>query len=1013
MLSISARAVAVIWALWVVIDYVIHHPYLSKSIMTMPYAGLLVFLGMLAAGGGYWSYRRLKENEVGHFSLVYRGLWLFLGVQLLAAVVLGTFASVAFMPPGSVATRIGYFFFFSTLCFGGLLLLVITWHTLGQWLTSGYKEWSEGSRKLINIALGASIFGTLLVLIGQFGGITPFVLWPILVGILGLGWRPALDFSQEIIWKRQTTMISRPWTLPLLLLTLSVVAINWLGAFKPFPIGYDGASLYVNLARLTAAAGTLPEGGQAFNWSVMMGAGQALFQQPVFAMLFSHGMNLLVLLVLFRLGRKVMSTDYALLAGSLTLLAPYFAFHGIVDEKTDLAFTFILLSTLLLWIESIDKNWGEKATEKLAMFGGRLSLSPISLTCLLGGWLLGYGFGIKYTAVMFALALVSWLGYRLRGRYGFASLLLGGLGLLFLAGIYRFGYLEIEPLAGRGLGLGLLLMAAAAAFLAYGKEWSAIKLPLRALALVGLGFTLAFLPWGIKHLTEHGSLGINQLLEGKSPAPDIDLQDYRLYGELDQQLRRDYWSDIQEIIPDWVTAVAHPYASFTKLSQAGGEVQLNDSGFREEIQRYVGYEPAFWRYLSLPYDLATNVNIPNSRYLDIGFLALLFFPLLLLGRKPKRWIWSVPIFLVIMLLYVALVQISQAYVEGQGLDLATYSTGLVEMYSSVGSSNPDWLYGIYASFLGVFTSLATSLVPLYELGLNANVFAAIVGMLSVCGLLFFGWRDSLKGSSPLFKSLAAFTFSYGIFWWIMGNGIIWYGMPLFVLLPVVIVYFLAKPEQFLGQENSRFSRYFLGTSVGLSLLFFTSLYFTSPFPTDDANENLFRWPFIEYASNSSFSANKALQTFNPVLPDLERMVNADLDGKVYQVNTFYGYLIEDNLGRVYEDPTLSKYQEITSKLNEPEEFFDVLKSEGFRYILFDLRTASADRTADQSLRQKFGSIARILTNSDKVRLLVTDNIVADPNAPMITLRDGSSGNGRYGLDGQTVQLGNLALFEIP
>lgn len=1014
-LIIASRVIAVLWAIWVLLDYLVHHSYLTASLSSPPYGGLLAVLTIGAAGLGYWSWRKIRHSKTADYKLHYRGWWLFLMVQVLALVILAAFGNSSYLPPGSMAVRMGYFFFYSSFCFAGLFLLVTLWHTLGQWLTVGFSSWQAGNHKLINIALGSSIFGTLLAVFGQFGGISIFLLWPLVVAILALGWRNSLEFVRSTVWERKAITWTKAWTLPLFLLLLSIVAINWLAAFKPFPIGYDGAGLYANLARLVAASGTLPEGGQAFNWSVMMGAAQVLFQQPVFAMFLSHSMNLLLLFLLYRLGRKFFSADYSLLAASLTFLAPYFAFHGIVDEKTDLAFTFILLSALLLLLEVFGEKWNQaNADTEVSLFAGRFSLRTSTWVCLLTGWLMGYGFGIKYTAVMFGFALLSWLGYRLKGKLGFAMMLFLSLGVLFVGRVYRFGYLSIEPLPAITLGGVLLLLSGVAAFLAYRKDWQQIMVPARMLSFLALGFLLAFMPWGIKHLSEHQSIGVNQLLEGKSPTPTIDLQDYRIYGYDPEAKKRDYWSDIQEIIPDWVVTATNPYASFTKLAQQNANDELTeDSGFKEEIQRYLGYEPAFWRYFSLPYDLMTNTNIPNSRYLDIGFLGLLFFPLLLLGNRPRRWLWTLPVFLGGLLVYVALVQLSVGYVDGQGFDAVSFHAQLIQQYGTTSDGSSTAFWGLYSGLLSVFTGIATSLVPLYEIGISANVFATIVVMLLLAVALFFGWKNAMRSTPKIFKAFAAFCFTYGLFWWIMGNGIIWYAMPLFVVLPLLVTYFLVHSSAFLGEESASFSRYYLGGATTVTILFFTALYFSSPFPTDNANAALFRWPFIEYASNGNYTEDKALQAFNPVLPDLKRLVNADLEGKVYQVNTFYGYLIEDNLSRVYEDPTLSKYQEVVSKLNQPEEFFDVLKSKGFKYILFDLKTALNDRTNDQSLRQKFGSIARILTNSSKVKLLLTDNIIADPSAPVVRLKDGSSGNGRYGLDGQTVQLGNLALFEIP
>jgi len=48
----------------------------------------------------------------------------------------------------------------------------------------------------------------------------------------------------------------------------------------------------------------------------------------------------------------------------------------------------------------------------------------------------------------------------------------------------------------------------------------------------------------------------------------------------------------------------------------------------EEIQRYLGYETLPVRYLSLPYDVTMNANV-DAYYVEIGFLMLMFIPLIL------------------------------------------------------------------------------------------------------------------------------------------------------------------------------------------------------------------------------------------------------------------------------------------------------------------------------------------------------------------------------------------------
>lgn len=60
---------------------------------------------------------------------------------------------------------------------------------------------------------------------------------------------------------------------------------------------------------------------------------------------------------------------------------------------------------------------------------------------------------------------------------------------------------------------------------------------------------------------------------------------------------------------------------------------------REELQRYFGYELLLYRYLSVPFDITMNNN-QYGNFLDIGFLFLIFIPVLILmlsTSKPIRF----------------------------------------------------------------------------------------------------------------------------------------------------------------------------------------------------------------------------------------------------------------------------------------------------------------------------------------------------------------------------------------
>ena len=216
----------------------------------------------------------------------------------------------------------------------------------------------------------------------------------------------------------------------------------------------------------------------------------------------------------------------------------------------------------------------------------------------------------------------------------------------------------------------------------------------------------------------------------------------------------------------------------------------------------------------------------------------------------------------------------------------------------------------------------------------------------------------------------------------------------------------------MGKSEATFSARFLGTGIGLFIFIATCGYFTGSFPNDNDNKRLFRWPFVDYISNPNAKEKEIVRSFNPVMPEVITQINSDLSAKVYRVNTHFNIHIEANDTRVFSDPLLDKFAQLTANFDDKSVFFDVLKANGYKYIFLDLKTYTLDKTPERSLEKKFISLLQTLTSSQKVRLMQTDNYVEDLNAAEIRLPDGNRRQARSGLLGTAVYRGNIALFEI-
>lgn len=1007
-----SATVCVGWALWVLLDYLVHHPYTTNAILSIPYAGLLGCYGLLALAGGGWVVYRRRKLAVETLAVTFRGGSVYLLVWLFGAAALLAFSTNAFVPEVGAGLRTGYFALTAVGYALGLLLLATVVYVLGDGLLRPLGYAPSGGRRLVAIALGFSLLGFVLVILGLFNALHPYLLWPLLALSLGLRYQAAARFLSATLWQKHELTVRYWWEPAAWVLLFAVLGVNFVAAFKAFPIGYDGSALYVNLAGLIADSAGLPYGGQAFNWSVMMSLGEMLFGRLTMTILLSHGMSFLCILLLYRLARLWLPPSFALLAILVPLVSPYFGFHAFIDEKVDLAFTFIVLASFYLAAEQlwarpqVQSKLEERGAPTVSLFRGRWQPDrSVYLGLLLGG-MAGYAFGIKYTAILYVLALGGWAFYLHGGKRAFFAAAAGAIGLVFAGGIYRYSYLEIDRGAGLLLGLTVLALSLFLFVRAYRGRWRQLLAPGRQLAALTLAAGLAFAPWAWKNGSEHGSLAPDHLLEGKAIGPALDF--------IPSLSLRQPPPGFSPRLTNLRTTDQRPRFRFAAQTQDGGVARnASADGAREEIQRYLGFEAPFWRYVSLPYDLTVNTNIPNARHLDLSFLFLLFLPLLLLFRPGEgRPAWQTLLLVPGLFVYLAGTYYSVYAQPGENyyadqvleqitLELTNRSTGQL-----------TWHQSLYVTLLFPVLWMGEALAVTFAVLGAQPTWAVVLEMTAAFGLLYYATRARITAAPVAFRALAGVLALYGLLWWVLGSGIIWYAMPLFVLFPVVLLYFFAEPGRFLGPALQRFSAVFAGVAIGCFLLVQTLLYFTSAYPGDATQEGLFRWPFVDVVSNPRAQSDRALSQFNPVASEAITYINARPEAKVYRVNTPYGHFIEHNDVRVFSDPVLEAYDRIASRLDEPDRFFDMLYAQGYRFILFDLRTGSLDQTPEKNLFRKFASIARILTESDKVHLLTTDNIVADPSAPVLRLTNGQRLNARRGIHGQTVQLGYLALFEV-
>ena len=1141
---------SVFWVLVVLIAYLGFHPYYFTGLIKMPNAS--IFLGNLLIVAGAWAWwvfsgkpgRTRKVNGLQVYGF-------FFLIQVFSLVVFNSSYEVLQSP-------LSLFSFLGTnlLVHASLFLLYTLAYSVGQPLMdlfSGF--YAKGSHRILSVALGASLVGLVVFLLGAVHLHTTIVTGLLVLVFLGVRYRQVLELWGQVLVKRRVYKYKNRWLqLPVFIL-ISALAVNGIASIKAFPTGFDGASLYMNTTHLIADYQGLVQGGQAYNWELVLSLGEVLFGQEVFSIGIAHFSFLLVLFAGFRLARLLMNRSWSWAAVSLLALNPSFSYHYIYDEKVDLGFTFVTLSVVLLMIEF----WtGAKKTKEASAAPKRLpfNLKAEALMLMLAGWLLGFAFGIKYTGLIGIVAAVAMIGYRFGNYWLSAAILAGFTGALFMLGAGDIAYFPFEGTPPYVPGAISLLTGAVLLVPAF-RQQVQLRAFTRSVLLVGGMALLCFSPWVIRNIALTGQVSVNSILKAPPPVPQMSIQSNDAAAKernpgngtnteksgavkKEKRLKQDgsmmgyqfdgYWwsagvfailagvffmlgagglayspfgytlpyvpgvigllagaallisvfrwqlqlraftrsvllvggmavlgfspwaeqnitANEQLSVNDMLRApflalpgisppdndidqskngteqdntnenngvpeqANRPEKATTPREDGNAKEKLNDNNSkaepvlsvadqtkREEIRRYLGYESGLPLYASLPYDLTMNNNIQKSQYVDIGFLFLVLFPILLLVGKRNGIVQN----LVLMATSLFL------------LLLGVWTTENQEGFSDLGArllvnttpSYESFVNGLWAMLNDTLLSIAAPLDGFFRTLSNMGFAGVFIVILALGGV--WGWllKNRWSGYSPKFKYTLIFTVSFGSLWLLMGSGIVWYGFPMLALLLIYLLY---------AAVNTGFSfKDIRSWAVGLALISYALLSYSLTFisslqPAKNAGY-IYEEPMLR-TFGEGLNRTETLSSFKSYLGEAISYMNQDTSGKVYRVGTFFNYHIDFNDRRVLEDNQLGKFDRAMRSLNDGEKFMDQLKERGFRYVLFDMNTATVDRTPEKSLTRKTQQFLQLLFSSSKARLIYTDNIIkADPGESVPIGRRRVAG--RMGVRGETIYRGTYLLFEI-
>jgi hypothetical protein len=435
-----------------------------------------------------------------------------------------------------------------------------------------------------------------------------------------------------------------------------------------------------------------------------------------------------------------------------------------------------------------------------------------------------------------------------------------------------------------------------------------------------------------------------------------------------------------------------------------GEYALSGAQ-REEIKRYIGYEPGFPLYLSMPYDLTMNTNVPFAQYLDISILFLVFLGLLCFTTI----VWK-QVLVILGLVFFWIFSVYSLYQKDGVATIQDVQTGMETFFAEHPQALGTAAGSIYAAVQKASVSLAIPFHGLYHWMSCWGFLGSFLGILVITAFLVLLLRARFEKLPSNFKGVLAYALSVGFLWILLGNAIVWYAFPVFALLTVWFLYYLRNPAELFGPQLEAFSGRYLWAVLCIVLFLGVALKFYNPGNPMESRQLIYNAPFLKHTGFAS-NREKVFRSFRPFLAETIATINRETDSRVFRVGTFFNYHIKQNDRRVLEDNQLEQYAQITSQLANKEDFLQILKDNGFRYVLFDMNIHSMDRTPEKSLIAKAKDLFELLYFSPKAQLRHTDNIIKDPSGGSFEF-DGKKVPGSPGFSQDVLYPGTYVLYEL-
>jgi hypothetical protein len=505
-MSIGLKVAAILWMIWVFLDYWFKHPLYFKS-----FGSSFIGIAMVHLMVGVLCFFVIQRLMHGRISVL-----LMIGV-FFAFLWSGSLINLLMYSDVPYTTLNVFLYMGRTVIFIGLVTWVI-WsaYLMGSKLLSWTSIGSNSFPAVISTALGLCVFMFVIFIILLAGVFSPWSLatlfaLPILLDIKNIKSQLAA-FIQPI--EKSTSFSALGISCVILLLMMN--AINFGHTLSPFPTGFDALNHYINLPKLMSQSGELVKGYQPYNWSLLQAAAVKLTGRIELALIFSWMGLLLVQWATFEMGRKIMKlpAKYALLGVVFFTYMPAVTTQASQELKVDLGLTFMLLAMVMTGFVLLQQLKINKEGQ------------GIYVLAILVGVLGGFALGIKLTAVIALFAMVAILWYFNLGKNAFFGVFFVCLAIVFMARLdaiagLRTYHSSVQWLQYASLLIGLI-------FLVIGVRLQikkAIKTAMLTL-MMSLSAGLVFMPWLLKNYSEVDNPTFMEILNGANHGPSFNLKKF-------------------------------------------------------------------------------------------------------------------------------------------------------------------------------------------------------------------------------------------------------------------------------------------------------------------------------------------------------------------------------------------------------------------------------------------------------------------------------------------------------